>query len=216
MLYLKPFAAVLTFIIGTLAAYFLMPLPDIQVVRDDRFHELGVPPETVSVCALASRPERYDGKIVRIEANIEFNNAGSSSLTDNACLNKWVRLACDAGYPSCRGLLEEVRQTEPDEARIVAVGRFFASVLERVPEGVNTRVPLFEITETKGLETKGGIGVHRGVNPCKYEGRRCGYGSGIGDSSGSGSGHGGGYGSGEGRGTGHGTGTGSSDGGGSN
>lgn len=225
--YLKAFVAILTFTIGILAAFFLMPLPDIPVVREARFHQLGGAPETVTVCELASRPERYDGRLVRVEANIEFSNTGASSLTDNACLREWVRVSCDAGYSSCRGLLEDVRHN--DEARIVAVGRFFASVLERVPGGVNTRVPLFEITETKGLEIRGDSESERGgshVDPCKYEGRRCGYGSGDGDGSGRGQGTGNGSGgeprktavanvSGSGIGTGSGTGTGTGSGSGS-
>ena len=201
--YIKAFAAIFTFTIGTLAAFFLMPLPDVPVVRDVRFDEA-----PVSVCELARRPELYDGKFVRIKAKIEFNNSGASSFVDNACLQEWVRISCDIGYDSCRSLLEDVRRSDADETRIIAVGRFFASVLERVPGGVNTRVPLFEITETKGLEIKGGskVGGHN-YNPCKYDGRRCGYGSGTG--SGSGHGQGSGDGNGTGRGEGRGSGTGS-------
>jgi hypothetical protein len=191
--YLKAFTAVFTFTIGTLAAFFLMPLPDVPVVHDVRFDKAGSAPETVSLCELAGRTGRYDGKLVRVEANIEFNNAGVSSLTDDACLQKWVRLSCDAGYESCRGLLEKVQRSDAGGARIVAIGRFFASVLERVPGGINTRVPLFEITETKVLEIKGGSeiqGVGDEYNPCKYDGRRCGYGSGTGSGQGTGSGSG--------------------------
>jgi hypothetical protein len=220
MQYLKPFAAVITFVIGTFAAYLLLPLvpPVARPGHDCRVDKSGHPldphavcdiyrpddgvadapglPETVTVCDLASRPERYDGKLVRLRADLETTKSHRAySVADKACVGKGARVSCAAGNTSCSDLFEALRESDVNSVEFRAEGRFFASVLERPPGGISSRVMLFEITGR--IHSRG-----PGKKSEKPSGRGMGTGSGTGYGSGSGTGVGTGSGSGQGSGSG--------------
>lgn len=225
--YLKPLAAILTFLIGTFAVY-LAPLPNIQVAHDARYDEVYSAPETVSLCELEKHPELYDGKIIRMRAWIEMDD-NALIFDHQLCGTEPVRVSCRAGYTSCLDLLEDLRFSRTGRAQIYADGRFHAAVLEHHSTcRADSLVPLFEIAETRGLKLEG---VRQAVYddkskfkldsaPCENDARPCdrgtgtGIGHGTGYGNGGGSGRGIGYGSGDGSGGSHppGTGSGSGDG----
>jgi len=214
-LFLKAFTAAVTFIISVIATYpvyLLLPLPSIGDVPNLRVDEPVSVEETVTVCELARNPERYEGRIVRLRANLEITRSTEAySVTDKTCVTEWARVSCIVENVSCGALFDSLRDSSVSSVEFYAEGRFFASVLESPRGGASSRVRLFEITGDVDIKTAG-----------RMFKRRVGRGSGVGMGRGTGDGIGTGRGEGRGSGTGSGystntssgTGTGSGRGGG--
>jgi hypothetical protein len=203
MYYLKPFAAVFTFVVGTFAAYVLMPLPEYGPVGCTDSTGLVETP----VCELAAHPELYDGKLVRVRMNIWRIHSRNASFTTSAdCDDKLVVVTCSRGYESCSELLDDITRAQPSDVEIYADGLFSASVISYQRSGTTHRMPLFEITETRSVSVVGGKSRLRGsYGEFKYVDKI----NGPADSRGTGTGRGHGSGTGDGIGTGPGEGRGS-------
>lgn len=204
MQYIKPLAAVFTFIIGTFASYVLMPLPEIRMAGCKEPADLVETP----LCQLGTYPELYHRKLVRVRLDIRLvTTADSTELVAYHCGGPPMRIDCRKGYGSCYRLLDDITRARPDETEIYTDGRFYKSATSYERDGTSSQIPLFEIEETRGIKVSGGKYPLRGD-----------YGEFTFSDSGSdengkgyaaGRGHGNGSGTGDGRGTGHGSGTGS-------
>ena len=206
MHYLKPFAAVITFVIGTFAAYVLMPLP---AIRPAGCQNSSDPVET-TLCQIGAHPGLYNGKSVRTRMDIRLvQNAYSTELVAEYCGGGPMRVTCLKGYKSCYELLDDIIQARPDDIEIYADGSFYDSVTYYSPDGTSRRIPMFEIKETRSVRVsgekfplKGGYGNDRKyVEKINVTSDRRGTGHGHGVGNGRGTGQGSGSGSGSGTGT---------------
>lgn len=225
--FVKPLAAVFTFIIGTFAAYVLMPLPEFHVVGCNFGSTDQVDLVETPLCQLGTYPELYERKLVRVRLDIRrVHTADSTELVAYHCGARSMRIDCRKGYESCYQLLDKIAHTRPDEIEIYADGRFYNSAVSYERDGTSRRIPLFEIEETRSVRIRGeklpgddgsdetgdgygagrGHGSGRGNGTGYGTGQGSGRGTGSGDSSGSGTGYGTGQGTGSGSGRGTGTG----------
>lgn len=209
--FVKPLAAVFTFIIGTFAAYVLMPLPEFHVVGCNFGSTDQVDLVETPLCQLGTYPELYERKLVRVRLDIRLvHTADSTELVAYHCGARSMRIDCRKGYESCYQLLDKIAHTRPDEIEIYADGRFYNSAISYERDGTSRRIPLFEIEETRsvrvgGEKLPGDDGMFNDdVSDETGDGR--GTGRGHGNGSGTGYGTGQGTGSGSGRGTGNGRG----------
>lgn len=195
--FIKPLAAVFTFVVGTFAAYVLMPLPTIRPVGCTD----SAGPVEAPVCELAARPELYDGKLVRVRMNIRrIHSSNASFITSAYCGDKPIAVTCASGYESCSELLDDIARTRPSDVELSADGLFSASVISYGRSGTAHRLPLFEITETRSVRVTGGkFPLKAGYgDDIKYVDKITetpvgrGRGTGHGYGSGTGHGHGGG------------------------
>jgi hypothetical protein len=205
--FVKPFAAVFTFIIGTFASYVLMPLPASRpVVCNDSACLVETP-----VCRIGDHPELYNGKLVRTRMDIRLiQTAYSTELVTEYGGGGPMRITCLKGYKSCYELLDDIIQAQPDDIKIYADGWFYNSVTYYNPDGTSRRIPMFEIKETRSVRVSGEKFPLKGSygNDLKYvdkingaaDGRGTGHGHGIGNGRGTGQGTGSGSGSGTGTG----------------
>jgi len=196
--YVKPFAAIVTFVIGTFSAYVLMPLPTISPVGCPNSAD----PVVTPVCELAAHPELYDGKLVRVRMNIQrIHGPNASFITSAYCDDKPVVVTCAAGYGSCSELLDDIIRAKPSDVEIYADGLFSASAISYERSGTTHRLPLFEITETRSVRVNGGkFELQRSYDKLnkRANSRETGHGHGVGDGRGTGQGTGSGSGSGTG------------------
>lgn len=109
---------------------------------------------SANFCNLINEPNRFDGKIVRIQSihnGLDIDTP--ASITDSDC-NDWIRFTCVMDDDSCYQMNMKIRSIERGKARIDAVGRYTADIKDPDSASQNSRnVHLFEILELKGIET---------------------------------------------------------------
>ncbi len=152
--------ALCTFIIGIIVAavWLVSPTPnvsDIPLVEDKV--EISTPPiskatpdstvYSVKFCELIRNSEKYDGKIVRIQAFYE-QGIDTSALTDSKC-EEWLRPRCNREDAPCEKIWSRIGF---NNTRVDIVGRYTADIVDPNPLQNGYHVRLFEILELKGAK----------------------------------------------------------------
>jgi hypothetical protein len=149
--------ALCTFIIGIIVAaiWLVNPAPNISDIplMEDKV-EIPAPPiskatidstvYSVKFCELIRNSEKYDGKIVRIQAFYE-QGIDTSALTDSEC-EEWLRPRCNREDAPCEKIWSRIGLRN---ARIDVVGRFTADIVDPNSLQNGYHVRLFEILELK-------------------------------------------------------------------
>jgi hypothetical protein len=159
--------AVCTFILGVIAAtvWLSKPAPKLSLIPPDN-SALNIPaPPTpkatpdstvysVKFCDLIQDPNRYDGKIVRIQA---FYNQGTdtSSLSDSTC-DAWLRPSCAGSNESCTKMWDRIikvlQSSRSYRVRIDVIGRYTADIADPDPNQGGYHVHYLEMLELKGAK----------------------------------------------------------------
>ena len=99
---------------------------------------------SVKFCELVRNSEKYDGKIVRIQAFYE-QGTDTSALTDSKC-EEWLRPSCNREVAPCEKIWSHIRF---NTKRVDIVGRYTANIVDPDPNQRGYHVRLFEILELK-------------------------------------------------------------------
>jgi hypothetical protein len=155
--------ALSTFIIGIIvvANWLVIPAPnvsDIPLVENKV--EISAPDEipaptvykatpdstvySVKFCELIRNSDKYDGKIVRIQAFYK-QDIDTSVLTDSKC-NEWLRPHCNREVAPCEKIWSRIGF---NDTRVDIVGRYTADIVDPNPLQNGYHIRLFDILELK-------------------------------------------------------------------
>lgn len=132
--------ALCTFIIGIIVAAVWLISPASHI--SDATLDSTIYP--VKFCELIRNSEKYDGKIVRIQALYE-QGIDTSALTDSDC-EEWLRPRCNREDAPCEKIWSDIGLSN---ARVDVIGRFTADIVDPDPNQNGYHVRLFEMLELK-------------------------------------------------------------------
>lgn len=153
---LKPLAAILTFIIGAIAALYFAPLPRVEPVgyTPPPPREVVELIEPVTIADLLHDPHRYDGRLVLVEAAAITYGRSANSV---ALYDPWESDAallqgeCAGRQTTCRMLHVSARSSSDYPIRFFITGRFSARQTYVPGRKVSKPDPVLEISQAESI-----------------------------------------------------------------